>query len=230
MTRRTETLIKVLCMVILLGFVSLLLVESHMGLVAVRAMVVANAERDVRIESLSKQMPVLARYTTLVAQIQESAKEKLTAFQIVEMARIILSYCQLEQSVGLTPPLVLAVMERESGFNPSAVSSSKAYGIMQVLPSTAASHLKEMGYSNPTKDLLLNPIICTEVGLRVLIGLRKYWMAEGVDSWLITVSSYYWGTTVTWRLFLEKDKALLPSLEYGKGVIGLMKKWKEAGL
>jgi soluble lytic murein transglycosylase-like protein len=43
--------------------------------------------------------------------------------------------------VGLTPELVLAVIDIESGFNPYAISSAGAQGLMQVMP----FWLKEIG-------------------------------------------------------------------------------------
>lgn len=46
---------------------------------------------------------------------------------------------------GLPPTLALAVAQEESGFNPNAVSSAGAIGVMQLMPATAAS----LGVSNP---------------------------------------------------------------------------------
>ena len=46
---------------------------------------------------------------------------------------------------GVSPALVKAVIQAESNFNPSAVSSSGAVGLMQVLPATA----RRMGVSDP---------------------------------------------------------------------------------
>lgn len=46
---------------------------------------------------------------------------------------------------GLKEDLVRAVMQRESGFRPCAVSAKGAQGLMQIMPATAA----ELGVKNP---------------------------------------------------------------------------------
>ena len=46
---------------------------------------------------------------------------------------------RVAQKYGVDPKLVSAVAEVESGFNPNAVSSAGAVGIMQLMPETAAS-------------------------------------------------------------------------------------------
>ncbi len=60
---------------------------------------------------------------------------------------------------GLDTSLVLAIMQVESGFNPSLISSRDAHGLMQVVPATAGDEVHRwLGRSGlPTPSELLNP-------------------------------------------------------------------------
>ena len=185
-------------------------------------------EQEVRVLSLEKQYPQVAKYFQVVRALSDRAGAWLTAREIVEVSRVILEQCSLYADLGLTPSLIFAVIERESGFNPRAVSQADAYGLMQVLLPTAEQHLKELGYA-VDYELLLDPVINVRVGIAELVRLRKYWLSEGVDSWLVTLTSYYWGVRAT-HFLLTKKSSVVPSLEYGRGVLSLSDKWKESGL
>ncbi len=52
---------------------------------------------------------------------------------------------QHAKAQGLSPTLVRAVVQAESGFNPSAISPKGALGLMQLMPVTA----RELGVDNP---------------------------------------------------------------------------------
>jgi len=189
-----------------------------------------NKDYDLRLSSVEKQIPGIAKYQLLVKELSIASDGKLSAYEVTEIAKIIIVQCSLNEDIGLTPSLIVGIMERESNFNPDAISYAKAFGIMQVIETTWAIHADDMAYGRFTEDIALDPIVNVQVGIRELVRLRKYWLENGVDSWLITVNSYFWGTTNIWSLLTQKKRSQLPSLEYGKGVLDLAEKWKEKGL
>lgn len=83
---------------------------------------------------------------------------------------------------GLDVPLVLAIMQVESGFNPSLISARDAHGLMQVVPSTAGDEVHRwLGRSGlPSASELLNPDNNIRYGTSYLHLLRTRHL-EGVN-------------------------------------------------
>ncbi|QIA26451.1 lytic transglycosylase domain-containing protein [Thermaerobacter sp. PB12/4term] len=67
------------------------------------------------------------------------------------------------RACGLDPLLVAAVIRRESGFEPRAVSSRGARGLMQLMPETGAWAASRLGIEGFHPDRLFEP----EVNLRL---------------------------------------------------------------
>ncbi|MEN8374942.1 MAG: transglycosylase SLT domain-containing protein [Gemmatimonadota bacterium] len=65
---------------------------------------------------------------------------------------------------GLDPFVVAGLIRRESLFQPGAVSSAGAIGLMQVLPTTGRSLAREAGVRNFSPDLLKEPEINVHLG------------------------------------------------------------------
>jgi len=217
-------LVLIFLAVVVLAITTLFRLQSAVSMLSLRM-----KDQEVRLLSLEKQSPQVGRYFLVVKALSDVAADNLSSREIVEISRVILEQCHLHEELGLTPALVFGLMERESAFNPRAISSANAYGLTQVLPTTAEQHLREMGYQRATTDLLLDPIVNVKVGIAELIRLRRYWLAEGVDSWMVVLTSYYWGVRAT-HILLTRKSAPLPTLEYGKGVLELSDKWREKGL
>lgn len=74
---------------------------------------------------------------------------------------------------GLDPFLVLALIQVESGFSPSAVSRVGARGLMQLSPGTARAMAKEMGISWRGPDELHDPVINLRLGIAYLGKLHR---------------------------------------------------------
>ncbi|MCE5307812.1 MAG: lytic transglycosylase domain-containing protein [Acidobacteriales bacterium] len=70
----------------------------------------------------------------------------------------------LAEREGLTPDLLRAVIDKESGYRPCVVSKKGAMGLMQLMPTTAA----EFGVKNP-----FDPVENLDAGARLLKRLVK---------------------------------------------------------
>jgi soluble lytic murein transglycosylase len=68
------------------------------------------------------------------------------------------------QKNGLDPYLVASLIRQESEFNPGAVSRANAYGLMQLLPSTARGMAKKEGIKKFNTGMLLDPAINLQLG------------------------------------------------------------------
>jgi len=69
---------------------------------------------------------------------------------------------------NLDPYLVASLIRQESEFNPSAISHSNAYGLMQLLPSSGKQLAREEGISHFETFQLLDPATNIRLGTRYL--------------------------------------------------------------
>lgn len=78
---------------------------------------------------------------------------------------------QASSATGIPVALLAALAQQESGFNPDAISSGNARGIMQILPSTAAK--PGMGVTPLPADKLADPQSNIMFGAQYLAGLAQ---------------------------------------------------------
>jgi soluble lytic murein transglycosylase len=77
-----------------------------------------------------------------------------------------------QELTGISPAWINAVMRQESLFNPEAVSSANAYGLMQLLLPTARSVAKRWKLPLPTQEALFQPTTNLQLGAAYLSELR----------------------------------------------------------
>ncbi len=100
---------------------------------------------------------------------------------------------------GVDPALVYAVIDAESSFNPFAVSSSNAYGLMQVMPRTAGRDVMQKIYNKdrtPGRRYLFDPANNIDAGTAYLSILRDNYL-RGISGALAkeycTIAAYNGG-------------------------------------
>ena len=102
-------------------------------------------------------------------------------------------YCR---KYDVDPAMAYAVMQTESSFNPKAKSHVPAYGLMQIVPSSAgkdcAMSLKKP-FTKPTANYLYNPENNIEMGIHYLYLLKKryYTKVEDLDSQKLCIIASY---------------------------------------
>ena len=113
---------------------------------------------------------------------------------------------------GLGERLIYAIAKTESAFNPFAVSSANAYGLMQVVPTSAGREVREHltgKDQKPSPKFLLNPANSIEYGSAYLHILAQRYFGEIKDlasRELCTIAAYNGGPTAVFGVF-GKDQA-----------------------
>lgn len=88
---------------------------------------------------------------------------------------------QNSRRFGIKRALIYAIMEAESSFNPYAISRIPAYGLMQIVPSTAGRDAHQLIYKKPgtpTKDYLFVPKNNIQMGTGYLSILNDRYLAK----------------------------------------------------
>lgn len=105
---------------------------------------------------------------------------------------------------GGQAPLVLAVMEVESGFRPDAVSRSGAVGLMQIKPDEAGQDVAAILKQPLDHQRLLEPMLNLQAGITYLKLLQQRYLAGVVDPRsreYLAIASYNGGVNAVLRQF-----------------------------
>lgn len=87
---------------------------------------------------------------------------------------------QQAQRTGVNPYLVLSIMRQESAFNPAALSSSGARGLMQLMPATAQEVLTKLKLPPEPALRLFDPQLSVLLGTTYFAGLLQRYQGNVV--------------------------------------------------
>ena len=191
--------------------------------------------KSVRAELKDSQIEIAAMHSTvgqqaeyistlemLIGKLKEYQRfDQYSPEQITGLATMILEQSALYSDAGVTPSLIMAVMEKESGFDPTAVSSVRAVGLMQVRRAAAQTTLERLGYTYSVA-LMQDPILSVKVGTEYLVWLHRLFMSEGVearDDWQYTLMAYNNGPTAALAFVAGDD--IIVNGEYAASVTRL---------
>jgi soluble lytic murein transglycosylase-like protein len=114
--------------------------------------------------------------------------------QGIDIAEVVVTQ---SQNLHIPISLILAVMKKESMFNPNAVSSQSALGLMQVHPVTwneYATKLKLNVSTYAAFDPVTNVIVATNI-IKDLYDHYRRTAPSDSDLWESVLSAYYAGKT-----------------------------------
>lgn len=214
-----------LCVVIvgMLG-IGLVQIDQHE-----RSLMAQLKESQARIEAIRAVVGTQAEYVSVLNTVIGKVKEynqfdHFTPEQITGLTTVILEQSALHNDAGITPALILAIMEQESGFDPTAVSSARAVGLMQVRRAAAQATLERLGFTYSVQ-LMSDPELSVKVGTEYLAWLHRIFMSDGIegrDDFTYTLTAYNWGPTAAFNLIAGDRGGTLPDLKYAVRV-GLLR-------
>ena len=108
---------------------------------------------------------------------------------------------------GLGERLLYAIAHTESYFNPFAVSSASAYGLMQIVPSSAGAEVHELltgKKGRPSREFLFNPKNNVEYGAAYIHLLaRRYFdgVTDPASRELCIIAAYNGGPNAVFKTF-----------------------------
>jgi soluble lytic murein transglycosylase len=154
-----------------------------------------------------------ARSVALASEIQQSSEE-------LHRYRYPVAYWETIQKKAaereVDPYLILALIRQESLFDPRALSPASAFGLMQLLPTTAARAAKQLGLPAPSQQRLYDPELNLTLGIYHLKELLLRYSNNVVKA----IAAYNAGenAVIRWerQISTEDEEEFIERITYGE--------------
>lgn len=153
-------------------FLRLLLIAVGVGVILHNQYVLSNAVRAV--EELKQDLLLIDSEKPIKKILDEKTDQTLNELEKIRIAKLI----KASEIVGIDPAFAIDLIERESSFNPAAVSNKGAIGLMQLLPSTARWLAEKEGLPWRGIEALFDPVTNVRFGTIYLAYLSSQFRDE----------------------------------------------------
>jgi hypothetical protein len=172
--------INVLFALIIVGLVGM---GAYFGNKVVQTQVELRASQEMVLSNLR----IMNEQTVVSEILKEKLGDKLSIDQLTKLAFVIVDGCRKN---NVPVYLVMGLIEQESTWNPKALSSMGAIGLMQVMPDTAVRKQRGLTF---TLESLYDPVLNVSIGIDVLLDKQEAAIAQGKatkDDWIYALYYY----------------------------------------
>ena len=107
-----------------------------------------------------------------LALIDSVLAKRAPELGLVLRAQVSRAVAEEARLAGYDPLLILAIIDVESDFDPEAVSSRGARGLMQIQPATLHWFAQKQGLRLSREEMAADPGLCVRLGVRYLRSLQ----------------------------------------------------------
>ncbi|HET6984809.1 MAG TPA: lytic transglycosylase domain-containing protein [Myxococcaceae bacterium] len=108
-----------------------------------------------------------------LALIDSVLAKRAPELGLVLRAQVSRAIAEEARRAGYDPLLILAIIDVESDFDPEAISSRGARGLMQIQPVTLHWFAEKQGLRLTKEEMAADPALCVRLGIRYLRSLQE---------------------------------------------------------
>ena len=160
----------------------------------------------------TKKLKYQSIFYVEIPMVQNHTKRR--SYQFADIVR------KASKRYGIPEELIYAIIKTESSFNPYAVSTSNAYGLMQIVPKTAGKDVFKLikkREGQPTPAYLFDPAKNIDMGTAYFYLLKNRYLKDiknRVSKYYSMISAYNGGAGNVLKTFHSNRKIAIQNLNY----------------